>query len=39
MTIVPEETARETTISYDEIEFDVTIPDDTFSLQRLQQGR
>ncbi len=37
--VVPEDTARETAISYDEIEFDVPIPDDTFSLHRLQQGR
>jgi len=39
VSIVPEETARETAISYDEIQFDVLIPDDTFSLHRLQQGR
>jgi outer membrane lipoprotein-sorting protein len=39
VTVVPEDSARETMISYEEIEFDVVIPDDTFSLHRLQQGR
>lgn len=39
MTVVPAEAGRETSISYDAMEFDVAIPDDTFSLRRLQQGR
>ena len=39
MTVVPAEQGRETSITYSEIEFDVDVPDDTFSLQRLQQGR
>src|SRR5262245_24686365 len=37
MTVTPGEAGRETSISYDTIEFDVDIPDDTFSLHRLQQ--
>jgi outer membrane lipoprotein-sorting protein len=39
MTVVPAEKGRETSITYSEIEFDVDVPDDTFSLQRLRQGR
>lgn len=39
MTVVPAEKGRETSIAYSEIAFDVDIPDDTFSLQRLRQGR
>lgn len=39
MTVVPAEEGRETSITYSEIEFDVDIPDSTFSLQRLRQGR
>ena len=39
MTVKPAEAERETSISYDAMEFDVAIPDDTFSLRRLQQGR
>lgn len=39
MTVKPAETGRETSISYDAMEFDVAIPEDTFSLRRLQQGR
>lgn len=39
MTVRPAESGRETSITYSEIEFDVDIPDDTFSLQRLRQGR
>ena len=39
MTVTPAESGRETSITYSEIEFDVNIPDDTFSLQRLRQGR
>ncbi|RPJ84352.1 MAG: outer membrane lipoprotein-sorting protein [Acidobacteria bacterium] len=39
MTVVPAEVGRETSITYSEIEFDVDLPDDTFSLQRLRQGR
>jgi len=39
MTIQPSEAGRETSIHYSEIEFDVDLPADTFSLQRLRQGR
>ena len=39
MTVVPAEQGRETSIAYSEIAFDVDVPDDTFSLQRLRQGR
>ena len=39
MTVKPAETGRETVISYDAIDFDVEVADDTFSLHRLQQGR
>jgi outer membrane lipoprotein-sorting protein len=39
MTVVPAEKGRETSIAYSEIQFDVDVPDDTFSLQRLRQGR
>ena len=30
---------KETSISYDDVAFDVDIPDDTFSVHRLEQGR
>jgi len=39
MTVAPAEQGRETSIAYSEITFDVEIPEDTFSLQRLRQGR
>ena len=39
MTVTPAEQGRETSIAYSEIAFDVDIPEDTFSLQRLRQGR
>lgn len=39
MTLYPAEAGRKTTIVYEDIAFDVDIPDDTFSLHRLQQGR
>jgi len=39
MTVAPAERGRETSISYSEIAFDVDVPEDTFSLQRLRQGR
>ena len=39
LTVTPAETGRETTLVYDDAAFDVAIPDDTFSLHRLQQGR
>jgi len=38
MTIIPSETGRKTVMTYDEVEFDVDVPDDTFSLRRLQSG-
>ncbi len=39
MSVKPVEGNRETVVTYDEIAFDVDVPDDTFSLHRLQQGR
>ena len=39
LTVTPAETGRETVVSYDTIDFDVDVADDTFSLHRLQQGR
>ena len=39
ISVKPEDTERETVIVYESIEFDVDIPDATFSLHRLQQGR
>lgn len=38
-TILPSEKGRQTSITYEAMEFDVDIPDDTFSLRRLQQGK
>lgn len=37
MTILPLEEGRETSITYEDMTFDVDIPDDTFSLNRLRQ--
>jgi outer membrane lipoprotein-sorting protein len=37
MTVTPAEQGRETSITYESIEFDADIKDDTFSLHRLQQ--
>jgi outer membrane lipoprotein-sorting protein len=39
MTVTPAEAGRQTSITYEDIKFDVDIPDDTFSLLRLRQGR
>jgi len=39
LTVKPSEAGRETSIAYDSIELDIDVPDDTFSLRRLQQGR
>jgi hypothetical protein len=39
LTVTPAEAGRETTITWDTMEFDVDVPDDTFSLHHLQQGR
>jgi outer membrane lipoprotein-sorting protein len=39
MTVIPSEAGRETSIAYEDIQFDLDIPDDTFSLLRLRQGR
>jgi hypothetical protein len=38
-TVTPGDGERSTTIHYDDIAFDTDIPDDVFSLHRLQQGR
>ncbi|MBK7865013.1 MAG: outer membrane lipoprotein-sorting protein [Archangiaceae bacterium] len=39
MTVTPAEAGRQTTISYAQLELDGEVPDDTFSLRRLQQGK
>jgi len=39
MTVTPSEPGRSTTLTYDDVAFDADIPDETFSLQRLRQGR
>lgn len=39
MTVIPAEQGRQTSITYEEIQFDVGIPEDTYSLHRLQRGR
>lgn len=39
LTIIPSDKGRQTSITYEAIEFDVDVPDDTFSLRRLQQGK
>ncbi len=39
LTMFPAEKGRQTSISYESMELDVDVPDDTFSLRRLQQGR
>jgi outer membrane lipoprotein-sorting protein len=39
MTVTPAEGGRETQVVYDAIDFDVAVPEETFSLKRLQQGR
>lgn len=39
VSIHPSDTTRETVVTYQDIQFDVDVPDDTFSLHRLQRGR
>ncbi len=39
ITITPAEKGRQTTITYDSLELDGEVADDTFSLRRLQQGK
>jgi hypothetical protein len=39
LTVTPAEAGRQTTITYQAIEIDVDVADDTFSLRRLQQAR
>jgi outer membrane lipoprotein-sorting protein len=39
LTVRPAEAGRETSIAYQSVELDVDVPDDTFSLRRLQQGK
>lgn len=39
MTVKPEGQERETVINYRELDFEAAVPDETFSLHRLQQGR
>jgi len=37
--VAPSEAGRETTLVYEDVAFDTDIPEDTFSLHRLQRGR
>lgn len=39
MVVTPAEQGRQTAMTYEDIAFDVDIPDDTFSLRRLQSGK
>ncbi|MBI4821769.1 MAG: outer membrane lipoprotein-sorting protein [Deltaproteobacteria bacterium] len=39
LTVVPTEAGRKTSLQYDDLEFDVEIPDETFSLKQLERGR
>ncbi|MHB8876527.1 MAG: outer membrane lipoprotein-sorting protein [Myxococcaceae bacterium] len=39
LSVFPAEKGRETSMSYETVELDVDVPDDTFSLRRLQQGK
>jgi outer membrane lipoprotein-sorting protein len=39
LTMFPAEKGRQTTMTYESIELDGDVPDDTFSLRRLQQGK
>ena len=39
LTVFPSEKGRQTSMTYEAIDFDVDVPDDTFSLRRLQQGK
>jgi outer membrane lipoprotein-sorting protein len=39
MSVVPAEPGHETAIDYEDVQFDVAVPENTFSLERLRQGR
>lgn len=39
MTFIPADEERQTSIVYDQIEFDLDIPEETFGLHRLRKGR
>jgi hypothetical protein len=39
LTVIPAEKGRQTAITYQSIELDIDVADDTFSLRRLQQGK
>lgn len=39
MTVTPAEAGRQTTMQYQSVEMDLDVPDDTFSLRRLQQEK
>jgi outer membrane lipoprotein-sorting protein len=39
LTVQPSEKGRQTSITYEALELDVDVADDTFSLRRLQQGK
>jgi len=39
LSMFPPEKGKQTTLKYESMELDVDVPDDTFSLRRLQQGK
>lgn len=39
LSVEPAEKGRRTTMTYESVEFDTDVPDDTFSLRKLQQGK
>jgi len=39
LTVTPSEAGRETVLTYEDVSFDQDIPEDTFSLHRLQKGK
>jgi predicted secreted protein len=39
VTVIPLEPGHETSVTYGEVTFDADVPDSTFSLERLRQGR
>ena len=39
LVVTPAEKGRQTSMTYESVELDVDVPDDTFSLRRLQQGK
>jgi outer membrane lipoprotein-sorting protein len=39
LSMIPPDSTRQTSMAYESVEFDVDVPEDTFSLRRLQQGK